>query len=141
MSNSFLTPQTVACQATLPMGLPRQKSRSGLPFSSPGDLDDQGIEPASPALAGRFFTIEPPGKPREDIQIANKHKKRFSAQLIIREMQAKAIIKYYLTSVKMIIIRESIKMLDRMQRKANSLTLLVGIYSVTATMESGMKFL
>ena len=36
---------------------------SGLPFPSPEDLLDPGIEPASPALAGRFFTTEPPEKP------------------------------------------------------------------------------
>ena len=35
----------------------------GLPFPSPGDLPDPGIEPVSPALAGGFFTTEPPGKP------------------------------------------------------------------------------
>ena len=37
--------------------------RNGLPFPSPGHLPDPGIEPASPALAGGFFTTEPPGKP------------------------------------------------------------------------------
>jgi len=36
--------------------------RSGLPFPPPGDLPDPGIEPMSPALAGGFFTTEPPGK-------------------------------------------------------------------------------
>ena len=36
---------------------------SGLPFPSPGDLPDPGIQLASPALAGRFFTAEPPRKP------------------------------------------------------------------------------
>jgi len=35
-----------------------------LPFPSPGDLPDPGIEPTSPALAGGFFTAEPPGKPQ-----------------------------------------------------------------------------
>ena len=52
-------------QALLSMGFPRQEYWSGLPFPSPGDLLDQGIEPASPessALAGRFFTIEPGGQ-------------------------------------------------------------------------------
>ena len=39
------------------------KARSGLPFPTPGTLPDPGIEPASPALAGGFFTTEPPGKP------------------------------------------------------------------------------
>ena len=43
------------------MGLSRQECWSGLPFPSPGDLE--GIEPMSLALAGGFFTIEPPGKP------------------------------------------------------------------------------
>ena len=33
-----------------------------MPFAPPGDLPDPGIEPQSPALAGRFFTTEPPGK-------------------------------------------------------------------------------
>ena len=44
------------------MGFPKQEYLRGLPFSSPGDLPDPGIKPASPALAGRFFTTEPPGK-------------------------------------------------------------------------------
>ena len=49
------------------MGFPRQECWRGLPFPSPGDLSDSGIEPVSPvspALAGRFFTTEPPGKPK-----------------------------------------------------------------------------
>ena len=45
------------------MGFPRQEYWSGLPFSSPGDLPDSGIEPTVPALAGGFFTTEPPRKP------------------------------------------------------------------------------
>ena len=48
------------------MGLSRQEHWSGLPFPSPGKLLDPRIEPtslASPALAGGFFTTEPPGKP------------------------------------------------------------------------------
>ena len=43
-------------------GFSRQEYWSGLPFPSPGGLPDPGIKPASPALAGRFFTAEPPGK-------------------------------------------------------------------------------
>ena len=46
------------------MGFPRQEYWSGLPFPSPGDLPDPGIEPVSPALAGGFFTAEIPGKPQ-----------------------------------------------------------------------------
>ena len=48
------------------MGFLRHEYWSGLPFLSPGDLPDPGIKPtslASSALAGRFFTTEPPGKP------------------------------------------------------------------------------
>ena len=47
-------------QAPLCMGFFRQEYRSGLPFPSPGDLPDPGIEPVSPALADRFFTTAPP---------------------------------------------------------------------------------
>ena len=50
-------------QASLSMGFPRQEYWSGLPIPSPGDLPRPGIEPASPALAGRFFTTESPRKP------------------------------------------------------------------------------
>ena len=46
------------------MGFLRQEYWSGFPFLSPGDLPDPGIKPASPALAGRFFTTESPGKPK-----------------------------------------------------------------------------
>ena len=50
MSSSFVTPWSVARQAPLSMGFPRQEYWRGLPFPSPGDLPDQGIELASPAL-------------------------------------------------------------------------------------------
>ena len=40
----------------------KQRYWSGLPFPSPGDLPNSGIKPMSPALAGGFFTAEPPGK-------------------------------------------------------------------------------
>ena len=62
----FATPWIAARQAPLSMGFSRQEDRSGLPFPPPGDLPDPGIEsesPVFPALAGGFFTIEPPGKP------------------------------------------------------------------------------
>jgi len=42
------------------MGFPRQEYWSRLPFISAGDLPDPGIEAASPALGGRFYTAEPP---------------------------------------------------------------------------------
>ena len=45
------------------MGFSRQEYWSGLPFLSPGDLPDPGIEAVSPALAGGYFIMELPGKP------------------------------------------------------------------------------
>ena len=54
---------TVSRRAPLSMAFSRQECWSGVPFPFPGDLPDPGIEPGSPALAGRFFTTEPPGKP------------------------------------------------------------------------------
>ena len=59
----FVTPGTVAHQAPLSMGFPRQEYWSGLPFPPPEDLLDPGIEPTSPALASVFFTTEPSGNP------------------------------------------------------------------------------
>ena len=62
----FVTPWTVAHQAPPSMGLSRQEYWSGLPFPPPEDLPNPGIErtsPASPALAGGFFTAVPPEKP------------------------------------------------------------------------------
>ena len=56
----FVTPRTVARQAPLCMKFSRREYWSGLPFPSPGDLPNSGIEPVSPALAGRFFTTAPP---------------------------------------------------------------------------------
>ena len=58
-----MTPWTVAHQAPLSLGFHRQDYWSEWPFSAPGDLPDPGIEPGSPALAGRCFTTAPPGKP------------------------------------------------------------------------------
>ena len=61
-----MTPWTVACQAPLSMEFPRQEHWNELTFPSPGDLPNPGTEPVSPvapALAGRFFTSESPGKP------------------------------------------------------------------------------
>ena len=61
----FATPWTVALQAPLSMRFPRQEYWSRLPFPPPVDLPNPGTEcasPEAPALAGGFFTTEPPGK-------------------------------------------------------------------------------
>ena len=63
----FVSPWTVAHQASLSMEFSRQEYYSGLPFPSPGDLPNPGNEPEflePPALAGGFFTTPPPGKPK-----------------------------------------------------------------------------
>ena len=57
-----MTPWTVAHQAPLPVGFPRQEHWSGLPFPSPGDLPDPGIKPVSFASSGGFFTHRATGE-------------------------------------------------------------------------------
>ena len=62
---TFRTPWTVAQQVSLSVGLPKQEHWSGLLFPTPRDLPNPGIKPVffvSPALAGKLFTIVPPGK-------------------------------------------------------------------------------
>ena len=68
----FATPWTVAHQAPHSMEFSRQEYWSGLPFPSPGDLPNPGIEPGSPTLQADTLPSEPPGKPlsqkREEIK-------------------------------------------------------------------------
>ena len=63
VSDTFAAPWTAALQAPLSIGSPRQGFWSGLLRPPPGVLTNSGMEPASPSLAGKFFTAEPPGKP------------------------------------------------------------------------------
>ena len=61
----FVTPCTVAQQASLSMEFSGQEYWRGVPFPPPGDLSNPGVEPASlasPTLEGRFFTAAPPGE-------------------------------------------------------------------------------
>ena len=68
----FVTPWTIAHQAPLSMEFSRQEYWSGLPFPSAEDLLYPGIKLGPPALASKFFTTEPPGKPnRVIIQFVN----------------------------------------------------------------------
>ena len=63
---TLCNPWTVAHQTSLSMEFPRHEYWIGFPFSPPEDLPDSEIElesPAAPALAGKFFATEPPGKP------------------------------------------------------------------------------
>ena len=64
MSDSFVTPWTVAHWAPLSMRFPRQEYLSGLPSLIPWDLPDPRINPMSPALQADSLLSEPPGKLR-----------------------------------------------------------------------------
>ena len=63
-----MTPWTVAYQASLSMEFSRQEYWSGLPFPSPGDLPDPGIEPGLPELQADALPSEPPGKPQASLR-------------------------------------------------------------------------
>ena len=73
---TLATPWTVAHQAPLSMGFSRQEYWSGLPFPSPGDLPNPGIEPGSRALQADALSSEPPGKPYNRVKIAYKQLKQ-----------------------------------------------------------------
>ena len=105
MSNSFGTPWTVANQVLLSIGFARQEYWSGLSFPSSGDHPNPGIK--LPALAGRFFTTELPGKPqRRHTNVPANWHTNWCLTSLIKEMQIKITMRYYLTSVKMGIIKQ-----------------------------------
>ena len=90
MSYSFATPWTVACQAPLSMGFPRQEYWSGLPFPSSGDLSDEGIDPISPALQADSST-ESLGKiPVRDISRIYNRNGASQAVLVVKNPSASA---------------------------------------------------
>ena len=76
----FATPWTVACQVPPSMGFSRQEHWSGLPFSSPGDLPDPGIEPRSPALRADTLPSEPPEKLRPSDSIYGVNNKKYDVK-------------------------------------------------------------
>ena len=70
----LLVTPSITLQAPLFMRFPRQEYWSRLPFPPPGDLPNPEIKPESPefpALVGRFFTTEPPGKPLKGLALHN----------------------------------------------------------------------
>ena len=70
----FVIPWTVAYQAPPSMGFSRQEYWSELPFPSPGDLPNPGIEPESPEFQADTLTSEPPGKPDSTKLVTKKRK-------------------------------------------------------------------
>ena len=73
---TLATPWTAACQASLFIGFPRQEYCSGLPFPSPGDLPDLGIEPMSPALQADSFPPSHQGRIASCLKLCSKGKGR-----------------------------------------------------------------
>ena len=69
VSDSFVTPWTVACQAPLTMGFPRQKYWNGLPYPSSGDLPDPGIKPTSLASQEDSLLLSYQGSPVPILQM------------------------------------------------------------------------
>ena len=69
MATLFVAPCTVVHQAPLSMGFPRQEYWSELPSPFSRDLPDPGSDFVSSALAGEFFTTEPPGKPNQELPL------------------------------------------------------------------------
>ena len=67
VSGSSATPWTVGHQAPLSVGFPSKNTRAGFHALLQRIFPTQGWN-TSPALAGRFFTIEPPGKPKDTLQ-------------------------------------------------------------------------
>ena len=72
----------MACQAPLSMGFSRQEYWSGLPFPSPGDLPDSGIELGSSALQADSLLSEPPVKPTKFVTEQNKCILRVHIQVV-----------------------------------------------------------
>ena len=84
--STLCDPMDLAYQASPSMGFSRQEYWSGLPFPSPGNLPNPGIEPGSPALQTEALPCEPPGKPGVlktcVLSLANNFKSHFFNQLI-----------------------------------------------------------
>ena len=70
MSDSFVTPCTVALQAPLSMGFSREEYWSGLPFPFPGDLPNPAIKPRSPTLQADSLPAESQEKPSYGVDAA-----------------------------------------------------------------------
>ena len=81
-SLSLCDPMDCSLQAPLSMGCSRQEYWSELPFPSPGDLPDPGMEPGSPALQANSLPSEPPGKP--NILLENTSTKNSKIHILLK---------------------------------------------------------
>ena len=91
MSNAFVSLQTVSHQTPLSMRYSREEHWSGLPFPSPRDLLDSGIEPTSPALADGVFTTEPPWK-----YVCNTHMQKYEFERRDSKIQIEFIVSFFM---------------------------------------------
>ena len=98
MSNSFATPWTVGHQDPLYVGFPRQECWSRLPSPSLGGLPDPRLKPTSPALAGGFFTTEPPA----ELRICHGYKYFNAIEWSLRKAQMQSDILYSCIHVKLL---------------------------------------
>ena len=81
----FVTPRTVAHQAPLPMEFSRQEYWSGLPFPSPEDLPNSGIEPWSPALQADSLPFEPAGKSKSPKRVYQHILLNYTAKVLCHQ--------------------------------------------------------
>ena len=81
VASDSVAPWTLAHQAPLSMGFSRQEYWTGVPFSSPRDLPDPGIEPRSSALQVDSLPSEPPGKPLGDLRTISMLSKHVSSSV------------------------------------------------------------
>ena len=72
---TLCNPMDLACQAKSAHRISRQEYWNKLPFSSPGDILDSGIEPGSPALQADSLLSEPPGKPYK-VEVKKRKKRK-----------------------------------------------------------------
>ena len=123
---------TVAYQPPPSMGFSRQEYWSGLPFPSPGDLPDPGIEPGSPAFQADALTSEPPGKSRMKQQngTMKQHWRRLLrvpwTASISNQSSLKEISPEY--SLEELLLKLKLQYFDHLMRRAYSLekTLMLG---------------
>ena len=94
----FATPWTVAYQASPSMGFSRKEYWSELPFPSPGDLPDPGIEPGSPTFQTDPLTSEPPGKPYKLLYLLYMKKLSLNINLVFRSNLSDLFILFFVYS-------------------------------------------
>ena len=97
MSDSFVTPGTVANQAPLSTGCSRQEYWIGLPFPSPRDLPDPRIKPESPILQMNSSPSKPPGEPGLIHSSIQPRKQKYLSHGVVTQISGENICKNFFT--------------------------------------------